>query len=388
MRNKFIIDNVYAKKNKIFYEYRVEGTENFKKLFWMGELFTVEYNEEIDEVPSNILVIPLLCNILPIIWVNNATIYLKEIDYTFYTALKETKKEYKEMLPQIKFKGKIKVAKKIKNKYEKTNKVATFFSGGVDSYYTLIKSMDSKPDLVTIWGSDIDFENEKGWKVVKEYIEKIGSKYGLKNVEIKSALRRFIDNTELENQYHYLLNDNWWHAMQHGIGLIGNVAPYAFKHKISTVYIPSTPYEKKLKVVCASNPEIDNSIKFASTSIHYEEGACNRQQKVNEICDYIKEKKDEIQLRVCYRSKEGDNCSNCEKCYRTIMAIISQKIDPNNMGFEVDKQKLKQIKEQITTTDMIKNRQGKILWEEITEEFKKEKDYWEQNEDVNWILHI
>ena len=105
MKNKFIIDHVYAKDRKIYYEYRVEGEENFKKLFWLGEFFSVEYNEEIECVPESILVIPLLCNILPIIWVNNATVYLNEIDKTFYKSIDEIKKGYKDMLPYIHFKG-------------------------------------------------------------------------------------------------------------------------------------------------------------------------------------------------------------------------------------------------------------------------------------------
>ena len=102
VKNKFIIDKVYAVKDKIYYEYRVEGTEDFKKIFWMGELFSVQYNEDIENVPQSILVIPLICNILPIIWVNNATIYLDEIDKKFYKSIPNIKKGYIEMLPNIK----------------------------------------------------------------------------------------------------------------------------------------------------------------------------------------------------------------------------------------------------------------------------------------------
>ena len=184
VKNKFIIDKVYAVKDKIYYEYRVEGTEDFKKIFWMGELFSVQYNEDIENVPQSILVIPLICNILPIIWVNNATIYLDEIDKKFYKSIPNIKKGYKEMLPNIEFKGKLKAKKKVKNNIKEQNadieKTATFFSGGVDSYSTLIRKMNEKPDLITIWGADIDFENTEGWEHVKSYIQEIGKKYDLK----------------------------------------------------------------------------------------------------------------------------------------------------------------------------------------------------------------
>lgn len=386
MKNKFIIDKVYAKNNKIYYEYRIEGKESFKKLFWMGELFSVEYNEKMEDVPQSILAIPLVCNILPIIWVNNATIYLEEIDKTFYKSISEVKKGYKEMLPYIHFQGKIKAKKKVRNNYEVTNKKATFFSGGVDSYSTLIRIMDKKPDLITIWGADIDFENEEGWKVVKQYVEGIGKKYHLKNVLIKTALRRFIDNSELEKQYHELLDDNWWHAMQHGIGLIGNVAPYAYKYKLQTIYIPSTYTKEDKNIVCASKPEIDDQVKFGNTTVLCEGTDFNRQQKVNGIAKYIKDNNDNIKLRVCYKSADGENCCNCEKCYRTIMAFISQKINPNDIGFNVDKDKMNQIKEEMTNKNILETVGANILWQDIRKEFEKEKDYWYKNEDVNWII--
>ena len=246
--------------------------------------------------------------------------------------------------------------------------------------------MNEKPDLITIWGADIDFENTEGWEHVKSYIQEIGKKYDLKNVLIKTAIRRFVDNSELERQYHEILNDNWWHAMQHGIGLIGNVAPYAYKHKLKTIYIPSTYTKYDKGIVCASIPQIDDEVKFGCTSVLCEGIDFNRQEKVNQISDYIKKNNDNIKLRVCYKSKDGENCCNCEKCYRTIMAFISQKINPNDIGFKVDKDKMQQIKEEMTNKDMMETKGAKILWRDIQKEFKKEEKYWKTNEDINWIL--
>ena len=387
MKNKFIIDNVYAKENKIYYEYRVEGEEKFKKLFWLGEFFSVEFNENIEGVPEGIMVIPLICNILPIIWVNNATIYTNELDKTFYKAIKDIKKGYKEMLPKIKFLGKVKASRKTNNNYKVDDKNITFFSGGIDSYSTLVRHFEERPDLVTIWGADIDFENENGWKVVKKYIEEIGQKYNLKNVLIKASVRRFIDNSELQRQYQEVLNDDWWHAMQHGIGLIGNIAPYAYKYKLNTIYFPSTYTKREKNIVCASRPEIDNSLRFGSTKVLHEGYDFNRQQKVDGISKYIEQNKDYIKLRVCYRSKNGGNCCECEKCYRSIMAFISKKIDPNLIGFKVDKSKISEIKVQIG--EIIKqNEVVKPLWKDIQDGFKEQEEYWKKQEDISWVFDL
>lgn len=134
MKNKFIIKDIYVKNQKIFYNYEIKGNENFKKLFWLGELFSVEYNENIDNIPKSILAIPLLSNILPIIWINNAIIYLDEIDKTFYDSIKNIKNVYKKMYSKkmyskkIQFKGKIKYHKKVNNYYNTPPKKQLHFS--------------------------------------------------------------------------------------------------------------------------------------------------------------------------------------------------------------------------------------------------------------------
>ena len=94
--------------------------------------------------------------------------YINQVDKIFYKSIEKIKKAYKEMLPQIKLGGNIKVKNKTKNVYESGNKNVTFFSGSIDSYSTLIRHFEEKPDLITIWGADIDFENEDGWKIVKK----------------------------------------------------------------------------------------------------------------------------------------------------------------------------------------------------------------------------
>lgn len=52
------------------------------------------------------------------------------------------------------------------------DKVATFFSGGVDAFSTLISHIDETPELFTLWGNDILYDNQSGWKNVEKHIEK------------------------------------------------------------------------------------------------------------------------------------------------------------------------------------------------------------------------
>ena len=109
---------------------------------------------------------------------------------------------------------------------------------------------------------------------VKVFVQSVVQEFDLNNILIKASVRRFINNSELEKQYHELLNDNWWHAMQHGIGLIGNLFPYMYKNNIKRVYVPST-LKKDTKVICASNAEIVEALKCADMEVKYDEEISN-----------------------------------------------------------------------------------------------------------------
>lgn len=352
----------------------------------MGELFSVEYNENIENVPKSILIIPLICNVLPIAWMNNAKIVIPELDYTFYKSIKLIKKGYEKMLPNIKFKAKIKVGKKIKNTYEASERVAACFSGGVDSFSTMISRLDEKPDLVTIWGADVDYENEKGWSVVKEFVENVAKENKLKNVLIKASVRRFIDNSELEKQYYNLLGGDWWLVMQHGIGLLGNIAPYAYKYKLKTIYIPSTFTENE-DFVCASNPNIDNMLKFGGTSIFHEGYQYTRQDKVRNICNYAKKNNKNIKIRTCFKSLDGDNCCKCPKCYMTLFAILSQELDPNDFGFEFNDDVLNRMKNSLSKREFLTPIQ-RLLWKQIQEDCIKNIEKFKDDYRINWIFDM
>lgn len=387
--NEIILKNIEViNGNKVVYHYDINGSESFKKIFWLGIPFSVEYSENVENVPNDILVIPFVCNVLPIIWFNNASLHIDSIDKDFYNSIPNLKKAYKNMLSNIKFGGKIYVKEIIENRIKLTKKTVTFFSGGVDSFSTLICNLKLKPSLITICGGAIDFNNEKEWNNVKFYTTTIGKQFNLQNLFIKSSLRAFIDNSELEKQFHDKLNDNWWHAVQYSIGMISLVAPLCYKYKISKVLFPSTYTEKEKNVICASRPEIDENLRFCSTTIVHDGYVFTRQQKVNNICNYIKKTNSNFIIRVCYRSLIGDNCCKCEKCYRSIMALIAEQIDPRKFGFNINKKTIRDIKSFLTKGDSLDNSVVSSMWRDIINKFIENKDYWINIKELSWIIEI
>ncbi len=387
-KNKFIIKKVIKKEDYLTFEYDVLG--DIRRFFWLGEMFNVQYYDvNIENVPDSIAVVPLVANVLPIIWVNNATLYVDELDKDFYDCINTLKKSYQAMLPMLKFKGKLKVKKLVKNNIKDTSKTACFFTGGIDSYSTYISNKNKKPDFITVWGADIDYENVEGFKNVKKYINKVAKSEKANNIFIHASIRRFIDNSELEKAYFNIINDNWWNSMQHGIGIISLSAPLSYVNGYNTIYFASTYTEeerKMKKIICASVPEIDENLKIANVSVIHDGYDFTRMQKVINICNYKKKEKRNIIFHVCYRSKEGVNCCKCEKCYRTICELLSEGEDPNEYGLEYNS-KLKKEMIKYMNENKLPDR-TEMLWIEIVDNLNTKKKLNKFQKELDFIYDI
>jgi hypothetical protein len=328
--NSVVIEDVSVMKNRLECTYTIYG--EWKNYFKETNTFFAEYAKEIGRVPRSVAVIPYLCNILPLVWIFDAEVILEEIDKDFFDSIEDFKKGYVTMYPNVTFKGKVTPKKLVDNKQEDLYNTAAFFSGGVDAYNTLISHMDENPILVTLWGADIPFEDQAGWNLVDNHIRSIADQNKLDYVPIKTSFRRFLNEKTLSKHAFELTEDNWWYGYQHGIGIIGHMAPLAYQYKIKTVYIASSLTEED-NTTCASDPTIDNFVKFCGSQVVHDGYEYSRPEKTSRISEYVKRTNHPIQLRVCWESAGGSNCCHCEKCYRTILCLLAGKNDPREYGF-------------------------------------------------------
>lgn len=339
--NKIVINQPKVNKNKIEYTYTVEG--EWADLFFTDNKNFIEYSIDVENVQKSILIIPFLANILPVAWVCNAEIVVEECDKDFYDALPNIKQGYCDMHPSIDFKGSVVAKKIVDNSQEKTGGAISFFSGGVDAFSTLVTHAGEHPTLVTLLGADLTLDDTAGWEKVVNHIKDTCQKFDIDYVLVKSTFRSIYDQhklTEIVKES----KDNWWHGFQHGIGIISHAAPIAYAMKKEIVYFASSfTIAEKGKVTCASDPTIDNNVKFCSTSVWHDGYDYNRQAKIKNITEYSKANDIEISLRVCWESAGGSNCCNCEKCFRTMMGIYAQGFDPHDFGFEFDDLQLQTI---------------------------------------------
>ena len=166
-------------------------------------------------------------------------------------------------------------------------------------------------------------------------------------------------------------------------------SPIAYINKYKNIYIASSfPIEYLGKYTCASDPTIDNNLHFASCKVIHDGCEFSRQQKIKNICDYLdKSKEKSIPARVCWISEGGDNCCECEKCYRTILGIIAEKKDPNDFGFNLTEEKRKKMMERMPKINQVKyNFQN--YYSEIQEAFLKNYTEEETPEDLMWFRNF
>ena len=308
--------------------------------FFNNKEFFVEYSESIEDVPDAIAVIPFVTNVLPIVWLFDATLYVQELDKTFFDCIDSVKAGYIKMYPEAEFKGEVLPERLVDCTYETSGKKTLFFSGGLDAVHSLIRHIDEKPDLITIWGSDLRLTDIDGWNEVKKAVYEIGKKLDLKNVFIKSSFAEFIEERKLSYKFMDVIHGFWYHNIQHGIGMLGLISPYAYKYKIKMHYIASSYCIKHHHIECASDPSIDNELKFGNCTIFHDAFECSRQDKTKDICNYCRNNYIRLTLRVCWSVKDGKNCCSCEKCYRTICGLIAEGENPKSYGFTDDKNTL------------------------------------------------
>lgn len=377
------------KKDDNIISYSFAVSDGLKKYF-SGKEFFIEYSENIENVPDSIAAIPFVANVLPIIWLTDSKLILPELDEDFYNCFPKLKNGYEQMFPESEFKGQIEAGQIVKHYLNnKVNKSAMFYSGGLDSVNTFISHAYEKPDLISIWGSDIRCDNKKGWDLVHSAIEYTAKCFNLPDIVFRSSFRAFDNESALNNDYRDQLKDDWWHGVKHGIALLSHVAPYAYLNNITVMYIASSNCPLDGHIRCASNPLTDNHVRFCGCKVVHDGFEFSRQDKVHNIVEFCRKNKIFFPLHVCWRSQTGGNCCKCEKCFRTMAGLIAEGANPQKFGFD-DIIQIKKMKDTILGVEWKEDAIWKH-WPHIQRALKENENlarktpYWKY---IKWIIGV
>jgi hypothetical protein len=189
----------------------------------------------------------------------------------------------------------------------KKKRIGSFFSGGVDSFYTLLKRLDEIDTLIVLYGFDIKLKDT----------EKI-NKTKLATRKVAGNLKKQI--IEIEGNFTKIITDYCdWVTEGHGFALVS--VSRALSNLFDIIYIPGTHSVRKQKN-WGSSIYTDQLHSDSKLSIVHDSDQSERIEKLIYISDtnLVLEN-----LRVC-----GDipydgnyNCCQCEKCVRTMLQLWS-----------------------------------------------------------------
>ena len=315
---------------RIVYHYEVSGP--WAVYFNTGNTIEVTYPFDLEQVPESIRILPFLAQVVPVSWVCDAEITVPECDEDFCDCLDAVKGGYREMYPMISFRGTLHTQKMA---YEHTateeKRTLACFSGGVDAISTTIGHLNENPILVSVWGADVPWNDAAGWEPIHKLICEDAQKLGLESITVRSSFRKLLPEGRL-GELVAASGDGWWHGFQNGLGLLAHMAPVACALQADTVYIASS-YTVGDVYTCASDPTIDNHVRFCGCRVVHDGYEMSRQDKIRRIVEYSTQHDQKIPLHVCWEKRGGDNCCHCEKCWRTMLGIYAQGEDPRKYGF-------------------------------------------------------
>lgn len=182
--------------------------------------------------------------------------------------------------------------------------VACFFSGGVDSSYTLRRHRDEITDLIFVHGFDIPLWQRRSRERAAASVRDFANREGLRLVEVETNLRQFGEP--------YV---GWVDA---GFGPALGAVALLLAPRFERIYIPASVGAGELEPM-GSHPDLDPRWSDGRTEVVHDGLEATRFDKILAIADWPAV---HTHLRVCYADRPGKpNCGRCIKCLWTMMIL-------------------------------------------------------------------
>ncbi|MCA1010085.1 peptidase [Halobacillus halophilus] len=381
--NTIVLDQVLITNKRVDYYFSV--SEPLRKYFKGENHLFIEFEYDLSTIPESILTIPFVANVIPLAWITNSTIFVNELDESFYVSLTQIKKGYQAMYPEVPFKGDITIEEIVPNTYNPRVEAAQLFSGGLDALATFTRIHNKHPLLITEYGwHKNEIEKSKVWDNDKQLVTDFARKNQLKNIFIHSNYGTFMNAQVIDRYFQRRLGDSWWHGLHHGLAIITAAIPIAYLFRVENIYIASSYFEG-YKAKCASDPTIDNHVKYASGGVVHDGYDIHRQQKVKAVLNFFENNPDQAKLRVCFLNEQ--NCCACEKCMRTILGIVAEGKDPRDFGFNVPEDLSHHVREFLRTDVKFFTPARVMQWNLAKERMVENKDKIACTNLLQWFIH-
>lgn len=194
---------------------------------------------------------------------------------------------------------------------KKADHAATFFSGGVDSFYTLLKYQHGQEVLpaplthiIFMRGVENKLAQSRGVDESQRLVEEIAAETGVECI---------VGETNIRSEFHL-----HWERYYHGSGLASVALSLA--GGLGYVCIPSA-YSYNHMVRLGSTPLTDEMFSTERLRLIHDGSEATRAEKVERAVEWSPELVLR-QLRVCIENEGGAyNCGECYKCVRTGVSL-------------------------------------------------------------------
>ena len=386
--SKIIINDPLLKNNIL--TSKITVSNDLKKYIKADTLF-IEYDSEVIAEQS-LLNLPLTAAILPLAWLTGSDIYVGSLDKQFKVSMDKLQKKFHEIYPLGSFTTNIHADKLVQNnvgEIDINHRTALFFSGGVDSTYSLVTNLEKNPRMVMVWGiANFPFpEHADHWEKVISIYTDYANRKNLKINIIKTNMSQILDTFRISHRFHRELHGDVRSAIQHTLMLVPISAPLSIG-RFDRILFPASDHigitDQKL-TPRASIPELDEMIVWANLKVKHD-GYIVRNQKIfGAISEYLKN--ENITINVCVNSVLVNgkvNCSQCEKCLRTIAPLVLSGYDPNNLGFNVDESTFEKMKSLWLDRKLSGNNNHWLSLREAIPEYIED-DIYGSREFFNWF---
>lgn len=185
----------------------------------------------------------------------------------------------------------------------KAEGVGCMFSGGVDSFYTLLKHREEVTHLIYASGFDIPPQDEQRRERAVSVARTVADELGKSLIEVHTNLPPFTYDVGLTWQFY------------HGAALA--TVALLFQDRLGRVLIPATFSYADL-FPWGSHPMLDPLWSTEQTTIEHAGCEATRVEKAGYISTHPVAMRN---LRVCTQQLTDYNCGHCEKCLRTMINL-------------------------------------------------------------------
>jgi hypothetical protein len=346
-KNRYIrLENAKILNDKTLV-FKISCSREIRTCFFSDKIF-IQYDKSVNWLDSSILNIPAVSGLVTIAWAYGANLYVDKLDKTFLESLMNIQSAMAKLYPDFPM-SKINVQNVVPHRFH-NNKCGLLFSGGLDCITSYIKHRSEKPELIHVWGIDVRSDDTKIWNLRSRMLTNFSVRAGVQINVIRTNIREIVD----EDFLHRKFGLEWWQNVSYGIVLNGLCAPLTCVTSINSLLF-AAGVTSNFTYPSGEHPSIINNLSWGDTRVLIDNNELSRQLKIRYFLKDFTANCFHPFLKVCNKYDEpASNCGACEKCYRTIVGLVLEGIDPVKCGLNnVTKKTFEKIKERLSSNNFL-----------------------------------